>query len=190
VDGNKVLAATLANPGGDVSQLLLNSPSFLPQINAGLEGEGITPGTQFYDDFFRDAQSVIEDGDPANYALAAAANDPIHMIEVVGGFGMDPCNVPDTVVPNSSTQLLANLMGLTPTSATVGPGLTPIHALVQFTAGTHGSILSPAVPSSACSADAALYGAVTLEMQTEMANFIGSGGFYLPINNNPAGLIK
>jgi pimeloyl-ACP methyl ester carboxylesterase len=190
VDGHKIVAATLANPGGNISQLLLNSQSFLPQINAGLEAEGITPGTQFYADFFRDAQSVIEDGDPANYALAASANDPIHMIEVVGGFGMDVCNVPDTVVPNSSTESLADLMGLTQTSSTVGPGLAPIHALVQFTAGTHGSILSPAVPSPACNTDASLYGAVTLEMQTEMANFIGSGGVYLPINDNPAGLIK
>ncbi len=190
VDGGNILAATLANPGGNITQLLLNSVSFAPQINAGLQAEGITPGTQFYDDFFRDAQTVIENGDPANYAALAAVNDPIHMIEVVGGFGKDPCNVPDTVVPNSSTQLLANLMGLTPTSSSIGPGIAPIHALVQFTAGTHGSLLSPAVPSSACNADAALYGAVTLEMQTEMANFMGSNGRYLPINNSPAGLIK
>lgn len=190
VDGGNILAATLANPGGNITQLLLNSVSFAPQINAGLQAEGITPGTQFYDDFFRDAQTVIENGDPANYAALAAVNDPIHMIEVVGGFGNDPCNVPDTVVPNSSTQLLANLMGLTPTSSSIGPGLAPIHALVQFTAGTHGSLLSPAVPSSACNADASLYGAVTLEMQTEMANFMGSNGRYLPINNSPAGLIK
>ena len=190
VDGSHILAATLANPGGNITQLLLNSVSFAPQINSGLQAEGIVPGTQFYDDFFRDTQTVIENGDPANYAALAAANDPIHMIEVVGGFGTDPCNVPDTVVPNSSTQLLANLMGLTPASSSIGPGLAPIHALVQFTAGTHGSLLSPAVPSSACNADAALYGAVTLEMQTEMANFMGSNGRYLPINNNPAGLIK
>jgi len=189
-DGSHILAATLANPGGNITQLLLNSVSFAPQINAGLQAEGIVPGTQFYDDFFRDAQTVIEDGDPANFAALAAANDPIHMIEVVGGFANDLCNVPDTVVPNSSTQLLANIMGLTPTSSTVGPGLAPIHALVQFTAGTHGSLLSPAVPSSACSADALLYGGVTLEMQTEMANFMGSHGRYLPINNNPPGLIK
>lgn len=189
-DGSHVLAATLANPGGNITQLLLNSVSFAPEINAGLEAEGIVPGTQFYADYFRDTQSVIEDGDPANFAALAAANDPIHMIEVVGGFASDPCNVPDTVVPNSSTQLLASLMGLSPTSSTVGPGLAPIHALVQFTAGTHGSLLSPAVPSSACSADALLYGGVTLEMQTEMANFMGSHGRYLPINDNPPGLIK
>ncbi|MDE2090672.1 MAG: hypothetical protein KGJ08_02065 [Gammaproteobacteria bacterium] len=189
-DGSNILAATLANPGGNITQLVQNSGEFAPIVNGGLQAQGIGTGTQFYYDFFRDVQSVIDDGDPANYAALAAATDPIHMIEVVGGFASDPCNVPDTVVPNSSTQLLANLMGLSPTSSTVGPGLAPIHALVQFTAGTHGSLLSPAVPSSACSADALLYGGVTLEMQTEMANFMGSHGRYLPINNNPPGLIK
>lgn len=189
VDGKKVVAATLANPGGNITQLLLNSPSFAPQINAGLKAEGVIQGTQFYDDFFRNAQAVIGDGDPANYAAAAAANDPIHMIEVIGGFGGDPCNVPDQVVPNSSTNLLASLMGLTPVSSSVGPGVTPIHALVQFTAGTHGSILSPAPPAN-CSQDALLYGAVTQEMQTETASFMASSGFYLKINNNPPGLIK
>lgn len=184
-----VLAATLGMPGGDISTLLQNSPTFAPIINAGLQAEGVVPGTQFYYDFFRDAQTVIEDGDPANYAAAAAANLPIHMVEVVGGYGGDPCNVPDQVVPNSSTQLLANLMGLTPVSSSIGPGTSPIHALVQFTAGDHGSLLSPAPPAN-CSADAPLYGAVTLEMQTEMANFMASHGYYLPINNSPPGLIK
>jgi len=189
-DGSHILAATLANPGGNITQLVQNSGEFAPIVNGGLAAQGIGTGTQLYYDFFRNVQSVIDDGDPANFAALAAANDPIHMIEVVGGFANDPCNVPDTVVPNSSTQLLADLMGLTQTNTTIGPSGNPIHALVQFTAGTHGSLLSPAVPSSACSADALLYGAVTLEMQTEMANFMGSYGHYLPINNNPPGLIK
>lgn len=189
VDGKKIVAATLANPGGDITQLLLNSQSFAPQINAALAAQGLMPGTQLYDDYFRDAQSVIDGGAPANFAAAAAANLPIHMLEVVGGYNSDPCNVPDTVVPNSSTDLLVSLMGLTPVDATVGPQLTPIHAVVRFTAGDHGSILNPAPPSSACSADASLYGAVTTEMQTESVSFIASNGFYLPINNNPPGLI-
>ncbi|MGH8279199.1 MAG: alpha/beta fold hydrolase [Gammaproteobacteria bacterium] len=188
VDGQKIVAATLANPGGNITQLLLNSPSFAPQINAGLKNEGVIQGTQFYADFFRNAQAVIGDGDPANYAAAAAANDPIHMLEVIGGFGNDPCNMPDQVVPNSSTNLLASLMGLTPVSSSVGPGTTPIHALVQFTAGTHSSILSPTPPPN-CSQDAQLYGAVTQEMQTETTSFMASNGFFLKINNAPPGLI-
>ncbi len=193
-DGGHILSATLGNPGGNITQLLQNSVAFAPQINAGLEAEGIVPGTQFYYDFFRDAQSVIEDGDPANYAPLVAANDPIHMLEVVGGLNgaNDTCNLPDQVVPNSSTQLLANLMGLTQVSSTVGPGTTPIHALVQFTAGTHGSLLDPSVPANCTNntTNQQIYGAVTLEMQTEMSNFMASYGHYLPINNYPPGIIK
>ncbi|MGH8307996.1 MAG: alpha/beta fold hydrolase, partial [Gammaproteobacteria bacterium] len=158
VDGKKIVAATLANPGGNITQLLLNSPSFLPQINAGLEAQGVIPGTQFYDDFFRNAQAVIEDGDPADYAVAATANDPIHMIEVVGGF--DPYNVPDTVVPNISTDLLANLMGLTSINSPVPhPVATGAGALVQFTAGDHGSLLDPSVPTGVPSSEAAVFAA-------------------------------
>ena len=183
VDGKKIVAATLANPGGDISQLLLNSPSFAPQINAGLEAEGITPGTQFYYDFFRSAQSVIEDGDPANYAAAATANDPIHMLEVVGGF--DPYNVPDTVVHNSSTDLLANLMGLT-TISSLGPHPVGTNAgvLVQFTAGDHGSLLDPSVPAGVPSSEAAIFAAVTAEMQGEAVSLAATGGTVVAISDN------
>ncbi|MDE2196732.1 MAG: Ig-like domain-containing protein [Gammaproteobacteria bacterium] len=186
VDPN-VHAATLGMPGGDISTLLQNSVTFAPIINAGLQSEGVVQGTQFYDDFFRDAQAVVDDGDPANYAALAAANHPIHMIEVIGGFGGDPCNVPDTVVPNANTELLAKLMGLTSVNSTTSGA--SVHAIVHFTAGTHGSLLLPTPPPN-CSADAALYGGVFLEMQTEMATFIGSNGTFLPINNSPPGLIQ
>lgn len=183
VDGKKIVAATLANPGGDITQLLLNSQSFAPQINAGLQAEGLTPGTQFYDDFFRSAQSVIEDGDPANYAAAATANDPIHMLEVVGGY--DPYNVPDTVVPNSATQLLAGLMGLKVISNT---GFNPVApgagVLVQFTAGDHGSLLNPAPPSGLPSSEIPIYGAVTTEMQSEAASLAATNGTGVIISNN------
>ncbi|MGH8282799.1 MAG: alpha/beta fold hydrolase [Gammaproteobacteria bacterium] len=182
VDGKKFVSATLANPGGNITQLLLNSPSFLPQINAGLEAQGVIPGTQFYDDFFRNAQAVIEDGDPANYAVAATANDPIHMIEVVGGF--DPYNVPDTVVPNSSTDLLASLMGLTSIS-TAGPHPVAAGAgvLVQFTAGDHGSLLNPAPPDGLPGSEVPIYGAVTQEMQSEMVSLPATNGTAVVISD-------
>lgn len=175
VDGRKIVGATLANPGGDITQLLLNSPSFAPQINAGLAAEKVVAGTQFYDDFFRNAQAVIEDGDPANYAAAATANTPLHMIEVVGGF--DPYNVADTVVPNSSTDLLASLMGLTRVSTA---GYHPIAlgagVLVQFTGGDHGSLLDPSVPTGVPSSEAAVYLGVTTEMQGEAVSMAATNG--------------
>ena len=182
VDGKKIVAATLASPGGDIGQMLLNSPTFAPQINAGLEAAGLTPGTQFYDDYFRSAQAVIDDGDPANYAAAATANDPIHMLEVVGGF--DQCSVPDTVVPNSATNLLNSLMGLTAiSSAGPHPVAAGAGVLVQFTSGDHGSLLSPAPPSN-CPGDAAVFGAITTEMQSEAVSLGVSNGTAVVISSN------
>jgi pimeloyl-ACP methyl ester carboxylesterase len=81
------VSATLANPGGDIAQSLQQSPTLAPQIKSGLEAQGIVQGTQAYAEFFRNVQTVIDSGDPANYAAAAAAKHPIHMLEIVGGAG-------------------------------------------------------------------------------------------------------
>jgi pimeloyl-ACP methyl ester carboxylesterase len=155
----KVLTATLAMPGGHIAELLRNSPAFGPTIDKGLADQGIVKGTQEYYDFYSQAQAVVEDGDPANYAANAAAGHPIHMIEVVGdGTAKNP---PDQVVPNSATQVLIDAMGLdkitATTSATSAAG---VHGVVQFTAGGHGSILDPTASAAA-----------TVEMQTEMVVF-------------------
>ena len=190
----KIVAASLASPGGHIAELLRNSVDFEPAIDAGLAANGLVKGTQSYYDFYSEAQAVVDDGDPANYAAAAAAGHPIHMLEVVGGLtgASDSCDLPDQVVPNSATNLLAVLMGLsqgtTPagTTATVGP-----NVLVQFLAGDHGSILDPSVPSS-CANDTAhqlLYGAVTQEMQTEVVSFMAGSGAGVPLNNTN-GIIK
>jgi pimeloyl-ACP methyl ester carboxylesterase len=189
----KIKTATLANPGGHIAELLRTSAEFEPIIDAGLAKQGLVKGTQEYYDFYSQAQAVVEDGDPANYAVLAAAGHPIHMIEVVGGgdFGTGvaaACNLTDQVVPNSSTDLLASLMGLTQIDTTTpAAGAPGGEFIVRFLAGDHGSILSPAVPSN-CTNNATaqgIYGAVTVEMQTEAISFIATGGAALPINNTP-----
>src|SRR5262249_41828642 len=45
VVGPGVNTATLANAGGRLPQILTTSPSFAPQVNAGLEAQGVVPGT-------------------------------------------------------------------------------------------------------------------------------------------------
>jgi hypothetical protein len=173
----RIKAATLAMPGGHIAELLRTSAEFGPIIDAGLTQKGIVKGTQEYYDFYSQAQTVVEDGDPANYAAAAAAGHPIHIIEVVGGF--DKFSLPDQVVPNSSTDLLVSIMGLTrltaagaaPMSAGIGSG-----NYTQFIAGDHGSILDPTPPTGAPASDAAVYLAVTTEMQEEAASVVATGG--------------
>ncbi|HSN16998.1 MAG TPA: hypothetical protein VLV87_02215 [Gammaproteobacteria bacterium] len=172
-------AATLAMPGGHIAELLRNSPEFEPIIDNGLAQNGLVKGTQAYYDFYSQAQAVVEDGDPANYAAAAAAQHPIHMIEVVGdGTSANP---PDQVVPNIATDVLIAEMGITAPISTVG--LNPVSAgvgnstLAQFTSGGHGSLLEPA-------ANTAAQLAITTEMQTEMASIFATTGTAVKIADN------
>ncbi len=167
-------AATLAMPGGGIAQLLRNSAAYGPVINAGLADAGITEGSEAYTKFFAAAQWIVDAADPINHGAAAAAKHPIHMIEVVGGNS----SLPDQVIPNAvadaplaGTEPLARVMGLTDTTATTVDA-NGIHALVQFSAGDHSSILRP---------DASLE--ATIEMQTQTAAFMASNGTQLPISN-------
>ncbi|HEV7165239.1 MAG TPA: hypothetical protein VGO35_07635 [Gammaproteobacteria bacterium] len=170
----KILGAIVANPGGHIAELLRNSAEFEPIIDGQLAANGLVKGTQSYYDFYSEAQAVVEDGDPANYAAAAAGGHLIHMLEVVGGF--DAGSPSDLVVPNSATDALIAEMGITTPVSTLGPNAIAVRAptLAQFTSGDHGSFLSPAAPTGASTTDMAAYAAVTTEMQTEMVQLFGS----------------
>lgn len=164
-------AAVLAMPGGGIARLLRDSVTFGPRINAGLAASGVVAGSQLYEDFLRNAQTAVDAGDPLNYAAAAATGHPILMFQVVGDGGAT--NLPDQVVPNTATARLATAMGLTRfTAAGANINAGGHRALVNFVAGDHGSILSPTASA-----------AVTVEMQTQMANFIGSNGALLQITD-------
>lgn len=155
-----VNTATLSVPGGLVTRLLLDSPSFAPRINAGLQAQGLVPGTTLYNQFFRDAQNVIDAGDPINYIVDAAASKPILLHQVLG----------DIVIPNSATQRLIDLAGLTKVST---PGANPVsRAYVNFTAGAHASLLDPTSSLAA-----------TVEMQSQAVTFAVTNGTIVAITN-------
>jgi alpha-beta hydrolase superfamily lysophospholipase len=164
---NAVLSATLANPGGQFVYLGIESPTFGPPVIAGLEkasGGLLTPGTTPFAQYLRDAQSVIDSGDPWNFIAQASALHPIHMIEVIGP-------PPDNVVPNDSTDRLIAAGGFTQASPPgVALGTTPLHKVVKFTAGNHSSFLLPTASSAA-----------TVEMQTEAVAFAATDGLALPV---------
>jgi pimeloyl-ACP methyl ester carboxylesterase len=159
-----VWTGTLAMPGGGIAQLLLDSPEFGPTIIAGLQAQGIQQGTTLFEQFFRDAQTAVDSGDPVNFIALAAAHHPLHVMQVVGG----GASLPDQVVPNSATQRLIDAGGLTriPAPAAPGPvlatgGTPPGHrAYVNFIVGNHGSIIDPTASPAA-----------TVEMQTETVSF-------------------
>lgn len=182
VPSSEVSTGTLANPGGEISTLLIDSPTFGPQINAGLAAQGLTPGTTLYAQFFRDSQTVVDAGDPINYIGLATAQHPIHLLQVVGSSPPPAtCNpaapangCPDQVVPNSATQALISASAYGPAAAAgtltrITAGQAPvvsnpagIRGYVNFVEGDHGSVIDDVVP------------AVTVEMQTEAISFTGA----------------
>jgi Pla-1/cef family extracellular lipase len=140
-----------------------------------------------YNQFAFAAQTVIDSGDPNNYAQHLVVSEtPAYVIAVVGD-GDE--NLPDQVIPNGIEQpILAvaaqkmPLAGTLPLARLLGvqkvdniAGLHPTdgaNALAQFTVGDHSSILSPEASAAA-----------TVEMQTQTVSFIQSGGTAVLVTN-------
>ena len=164
---NTFHTATLAMPGSGIAQLLANSESFGPVINLGLAINGVETGSAEFNQFLSVAQALVDSGDPVNHAqtLAASGSTRIHLIEVIG----------DQVIPNSvataplsGTEPLIRLLGLPGVSETV----TDSNAAVRFTAGDHGSIISPLASPEA-----------TAEMQRQMAGYAATRGQTLTVTD-------
>jgi hypothetical protein len=157
------VSAYLNVPGGGIANLLRDSATLGPRIQAGLEAAGLTPNTTLYEQFFRDAQAAVDSGDPVNFIAATVAARPVLLTQVLG----------DAVIPNSATQ---RLVSAAPFVKTAAPGFNPVAAgtgtWVHFTEGFHGSLLSPAASLAA-----------TTEMQTHAASLAASGGAAFAITN-------
>ena len=153
-----IVTATLASPAGPWTSILTDPQAvdFGGPIRNALSAQGLPPGTVGFDNFVRDLQTVIDPVDPVNYAAAAAANHPLHVISVLG----------DTAVPNGPTDYIASLWGLPSVSTTTltAPPAT-VNGIVRFTAGAHSSLFNPQ-PNAA----------VTAEMQQQTVIYAASGG--------------
>lgn len=131
------------------------------------------------------AQTVVDASDPVNYGTTIAQNtDAMYVMEVVGD-GAE--NKPDQVVPNravnsplSGTEPLAALMGLASISETTQDP-EGVKGIVRFTDGHHSSILTNDVNRGGSTVEGNT--AVLIEMQTQLASFIASGGKIIPVNN-------
>jgi len=132
------------------------------------------------------AQTVIDSGDPNNYAQQLVASEtPTYIIEVVGN-GAE--NLPDQVIPNgffnplsalaqgkmalAGTEPLARLIGAVSVPAQTPGVLLDGNAITRFSAGDHGSILSPASSPAA-----------TGEMQFQTVTFFLSRGTQIGVQN-------
>lgn len=157
--------------GGGIAQLLNNSVSFGPKIEAGLASNGVIKGTSSYASFMLATQTILDDADPLNYAQTVGTNHKLFAIEVIGG---QNGGLADQVIPNNaqtdpgySYQLYGTepLLKLLDTSNLTATTAVKPNQVARFLQGDHSSILDP---SSSLAA--------TIEMQTEVANFVGSKG--------------
>ena len=161
---DSINAASLAMPAAGLVGTTIASEAFGPAIIAGLSASGVEQGTPAFEQFKVAAQTVVDSGDAINFGAMAAQNMPIHITEVIG----------DTTVPNAvagaplvGTSALARVMGVSATGSD-----TTESAIVRFTEGNHGTLLSP---------EASL--AATVEMQTQIATFAASSGGLIKITN-------
>jgi hypothetical protein len=162
---------TFSVPGGGIAALLRDSPTFGPRINAGLQSQGLIPGTSLYAQYFRDVQNIVDAGDPLNFIVSTAAQRTIYIQQVVGGSG-SPASLPDQVIPNSATARLLTAVGSTALPRVV-PGAPRVGSgYVNFIAGDHGSLLSPTASA-----------ATTVEMQTETVVFTVTGNTINVVNS-------
>jgi len=134
-------SAAISAPGGVMTRIATESPSFKNLFNSALAAQSafFVPNSTFYNNFFRDAQTLIDPGDPINHICDCARQQPLLVTQVQG----------DTVVPNANTQLLV----------TAGPlrkittlGTNPIGkegVWVNFIKGDHGTFFNPAASPAA-----------------------------------------
>jgi Pla-1/cef family extracellular lipase len=125
-----------------------------------------------FEQFAFAAQTVVDSGDPVNYASDVVASEtPVFMIEAIG----------DAVIPNAvenkplaGTEPLAALLGLEGISTTTtSEDGTPVRGIVLFGGDAeHGSLV-----------DAGPSAAVTAEMQQQIAFWFASDMMQLPISN-------
>jgi dienelactone hydrolase len=153
--------AVLSVGGGGIAELLNGSEEFGPRIRAGLAAAGVQAGTPAFAQFMLATQTVVDSGDPINYAFLTGPTKNILFHEVLG----------DTVVPNfvttaplSGTEPLMRELGLVSVSSTTS-NPDGLDAAVRFTAGDHGSLLSTEASFAA-----------TAEMQSQMASFLALSG--------------
>jgi pimeloyl-ACP methyl ester carboxylesterase len=156
-----VQSAVLSAPGGGIASMLIGSPTFGPRIIGGLEAAGVVQGTTEFNLFVLATQTAMDAADPINLGANATLLNNVLVHEILGDQVITN-TVPGA--PLSGTEPLIAAMGLTSYSESA---FNPdgIDGAVRFTAGDHGSILSPASSPAA-----------TAEMQQQMAAFHLSGG--------------
>ncbi len=172
---SKSLPSSLITTGASISTILKDSAVYGPVIKGGLAALGVTGDN--YTKFLLGAQWILDSADPVNYAMDAADIHPIHMIEVVGN-GAE--HKTDQTVPNSSTEILASLIGATTAADPVNAVSIGAPKIVRFTQGHHSTILDPTRGAPA----GTTYLNVYTEMHSQLVKFQASNGTAVVITDD------
>ena len=156
---NPIRGLIASTAGSQVSQILVNSATFAPVINNGLAAAGVNVGTSNYERFLYAAQSILDSGDPVNFAQTLGMlNVPVLLQQVNN----------DLVIPNgpegaplAGTEALADLVGAEQLDIGIDQALG--QGIVKLTAGDHASLLRPGSPATAH---------ITTELQTQVVTFV------------------
>ncbi len=166
-----IKSSVLANPGSGLIGLLNGSLAFGPVIRGGLASVGVVEGTAEFAGFMFAAQTVVDSGDPANTAARALTNDVPTLVLQVLNDAVVPNNV--ATAPLSGTEPLARLLETNQVFAEMmGEQVVGSRLFSKLNAGTHSTVLTP---DDGQGNPIGLLN-VTIEMQTQIATFIGSGG--------------
>ena len=98
--------AVLSAGGGRLTQTLLNSGTRGPAVLAQLAANNLTPRSQGFDLFWLAAQTVLDDGDPINYA-APALEGILKPSAALASRVLQQEMIDDNTIPNSSSRDLA-----------------------------------------------------------------------------------
>lgn len=164
----------LSAPGGGIARLLDGSATFGPRIRAGLAAGGLQAGTPSYDSFMGAAQTAVDSADPINYARLTTGKRLLMQLVVGNGSNVLADQVVPIAVsgaPLAGAEPLVRALALNTITATT-QNAQGIRGVVRFTAGDHGSLLSPAASAAA-----------TAEMQGEMASMLVSAGTTVQVTN-------
>ncbi|RYZ92740.1 MAG: hypothetical protein EOO68_22380, partial [Moraxellaceae bacterium] len=171
---NPIRGIVTSAAGSQVSQILINSPTFGPIINAGLAAKGVNVGTSTYEKFIYAAQSAVDSGDAVNFAQKLATQNVPYLLQEIANDPVIPNSIPSA--PLAGTDALARLLGTTQ----LGLGEAQLGlGFVKTNAGGHVSLLRPEGGAPQ----------VTAELQTQVVTFILNGGKVVVGAKAPANIV-
>jgi pimeloyl-ACP methyl ester carboxylesterase len=131
-----IKSATVAAPGGVLTINALLPGTFKSQFDPALlaTSSAFVPNSNFYNNYYRDVQTLADSADPVNHICDCARQQPLLVFQVEG----------DNVILNESTQTLVTAAPLRKITTLGANPMGTEGVWVNFIKGDHGTFFSPA----------------------------------------------